>query len=232
MVAGIDRNWALGCRYKHGSHSCHPVPLEFPHPTHITRTQYGLVHISVGDLLRDEVAKGTPAGKQAKDYMDKGVLVPDEVVVTMVKSRMAQPDVQKQGWLLDGYPRSASQATAIEKEGIRPDIFLLIQVPDSILIDRVVGRRLDPVTGAIYHLKYKPPPAEVAGRLQQRSDDTEEKAKTRLATHHSNVNAVLGFYKDVTVEVDGNRGMDAVYASIEAALKAAAGKVQAATAAK
>lgn len=74
------------------------------------------------------MAKGTPAGKKAKDFMDKGLLVPDEVVVEMVKSRLAQPDVQERGWLLDGYPRSQSQAEAIEKEGIRPDLFLLVDV--------------------------------------------------------------------------------------------------------
>lgn len=82
----------------------------------------------MGDILRDEVKNGTAAGKKAKDFMDQGVLVPDEVVVEMVKSRLAQDDVKQHGWLLDGYPRSASQAEAIEKEGIRPDLFLLIQV--------------------------------------------------------------------------------------------------------
>ena len=86
------------------------------------------MHISVGDLLRDEVKNGTAAGKKAKSFMDSGPLVPDEVVVEMVKTRLAQPDVQRAGWLLDGYPRSASQAEAIEKEGIRPDVFLLINV--------------------------------------------------------------------------------------------------------
>lgn len=90
--------------------------------------QYGLVHISVGDLLRDEVARGSAIGKKAKDFMDKGVLVPDEVVVEMVKGRLAGEDVAKKGWLLDGYPRSATQAQAIEKANIRPDLFLLIDV--------------------------------------------------------------------------------------------------------
>lgn len=116
-----------------------------------------MVHISVGDLLREEVKKGTPAGQQAKDFMNRGALVPDEVVVTMVKDRMAQDDVQQRGWLLDGYPRSASQAEAIQQVGINPDVFILINVPDSILVERVVGRRLDPVTGEIYHLKYAGP---------------------------------------------------------------------------
>lgn len=183
--------------------------------------KYNLVHISVGDILRDEVKNGTPAGKRAKDFMDRGVLVPDEVVVDMVKLRLAQDDVKAHGWLLDGYPRSGSQAEAIEKEGIRPDVFLLIQVPDELLIERVVGRRLDPVTGAIYHLKYKPPPPEVVSRLQQRSDDTEDKARVRLATHSKNVDAVLGYYKDIMVEVDGTKSMDDVFTVVSDVLDAA-----------
>lgn len=146
--------------------------------------------------------------------MDKGVLVPDDVVVDMIKDRLAKPDVEKNGWLLDGYPRSASQAEAIEREGIRPDVFLLIDVPSEILVERVVGRRLDPETGAIYHLKFNPPPPSATPRLVQRSDDTEEKAKTRLETHFKNVEAVLGYYGAVCVEVDGNRSMDAVFSSV------------------
>lgn len=187
--------------------------------------KFGLVHISVGDLLREQVAKGTPAGKKAQDYMNKGVLVPDEVVVEMVKNRLAQQDVQEHGWLLDGYPRSASQAEAIEKEKIRPDIFLLIQVPDENLVERVVGRRLDPETGDIYHMKFKPPPPEIIPRLQIRSDDTEEKVVVRLKTHNDNVKSVLSYYKEVTVEVNGNQSMDKVFSEIDAAIsKVAAAK--------
>jgi adenylate kinase len=103
--------------------------------------QYGLVHISVGDLLRDEVKNGTAAGKRAKDFMDSGKLVPDEVVVDMVKSRLAQPDAEKNGWLLDGYPRTATQAEAIEKENIRPDVFLLINVSERLCGERWGERR-------------------------------------------------------------------------------------------
>ena len=108
-----------------------------PRASHVP--QYNLVHISVGDILRDEVKNGTPAGKRAKDFMDRGVLVPDEVVVDMVKIRLAQDDVRAHGWLLDGYPRSGSQAEAIEKEGIRPDVFLLIQARSGLLGGGVVG---------------------------------------------------------------------------------------------
>ena len=180
---------------------------------------YGLVHISVGDLLRAEVAAGTEAGKKAKGFMDAGQLVPNEVVVDMVKNRLAEKDVVEHGWLLDGYPRSGEQAEAIEEAGIRPDCFLLVNVPDEVLVERVCGRRSDPVTNEIYHLKFKPPPAEIMDRLVQRSDDTEEMVKTRLTTYNNNVNAVVGYYKDVLVEIDGNRSMDDVYGSIKAALE-------------
>ena len=100
--------------------------------------QFGLIHISAGDLLRAEVEAGTEAGKLAAGYMNNGQLVPNKVVVDMVKHRLAQPDVQGQGWLLDGYPRSADQAAAILEEGIHPDVFLLIQVSHAgyaLLID-------------------------------------------------------------------------------------------------
>jgi len=161
--------------------------------------KYGMVHISVGDLLREQVSQGTPAGLKAKDFMNQGMLVPDEVVVDMVKNRLAQKDVQQNGWLLDGYPRSPSQADAIEKEDIRPDLFLLVEVPSELLVERVVGRRNDPETGTIYHLKYKPPPPAVMDRLVQRDDDTEEKVKTRLEVYFKNINSVMGYYKDCCV---------------------------------
>ncbi|KAH0856083.1 hypothetical protein HID58_084344 [Brassica napus] len=142
----------------------------------ITR-KYGLVHISAGDLLRAEIASGSGNGKLAKEYMEKGQLVPDEIVVMMVKDRLSQTDSQQNGWLLDGYPRSSSQATALKGFGFQPDLFIVLEVPEDILIERVVGRRLDPVTGKIYHLKYSPPETEeIAARLTQRFDDTEEKA--------------------------------------------------------
>lgn len=177
--------------------------------------QHDLVHISAGDLLRAEVAAGTENGKKAKEYMTKGELVPNEIVVNMVKDRLNQPDAQQRGWLLDGYPRSKSQADAIEAAGLRPDVFILLEVPDDILIDRVVGRRLDPVTGKIYHLKYSPPETkEVADRLTQRFDDTEYQAKLRLQTHSQNVDAVVATYKDVIKRIDGNRPKEEVFQDI------------------
>lgn len=99
--------------------------------------------------------------------MDSGNLVPDEVVVQMVVDRLGSEDTAKSGWLLDGYPRSASQAQALESNSIRPDVVLLITVPDAAIVDRVVGRRLDPETGEIYHMTFKPPPPEIESRLKQ-----------------------------------------------------------------
>lgn len=184
-------------------------------------SKYGLIHISVGDLLRAEVAAGTPAGKKAKSFMDSGALVPNEVVVEMVKNKLAEPEVASNGWLLDGYPRSGEQAEAIEAENIRPDVFLLINVPDKLLVDRVVGRRSDPETGEIYHLTFKPPPAEIVSRLVHRSDDTEEMVRNRLDTYHNHVDAVVGYYKDVMVEIEGDKSMEEVFASIEKAIDGA-----------
>ncbi|MFS7912619.1 putative adenylate kinase [Helianthus anomalus] len=182
-------------------------------------TKYDLVHIAAGDLLRAEIAAGSQSGKQAKEYMEKGQLVPDEIVVTMVKNRLSQPDSAEKGWLLDGYPRSSSQATALQAYGFKPDIFILLEVPQDILVDRVVGRRLDPVTGRIYHMTYSPPETEeIAARLTQRFDDTEEKVKLRLQTHNQNVESVLSLFEDITVKVDGSLSKEDVFATIDSAL--------------
>lgn len=137
----------------------------------ILSEEYKLTHISAGDLLRAEVGSGTANGLKAKEFMDAGKLVPNEIVVTMVKDRLNQPDAQA-GWLLDGYPRSKDQADALDEANIRPEVFLLLEVPEEILVERVVGRRLDPETGKIYHLKVSgarpslsPPPPLPFGSL-------------------------------------------------------------------
>ncbi|XP_031743812.1 adenylate kinase, chloroplastic isoform X2 [Cucumis sativus] len=181
---------------------------------------YGLVHIAAGDLLRAEVNSGSKNGKLAKEYMEKGQLVPNDIVVLMVKERLLQPDSQENGWLLDGYPRSYSQAIALKELGFEPDLFILLEVSEEILVERVVGRRLDPVTGKIYHLKYSPPDTEeVAARLTQRFDDTEEKVRLRLQTHHQNVEDVLSMYQDVTVKVNGNASKTDVFDQIDRLLR-------------
>jgi len=172
------------------------------------KEKYGVVHLSTGDILRAAVAAESEIGEAAKEYMDSGRLVPDNIITKMVKSRLGEDDCKKNGWLLDGFPRTSEQADALTESGIVPDCFLFLSVPDEILVERVVGRRTDPITGKIYHMTFSPPPAgkdgeTVLARLVQRSDDTEEKVKIRLEYFHANITAVKGRYNDILVEIDG-----------------------------
>jgi len=180
---------------------------------------FGCIHLSTGDMLRAAVAAGTPVGMQAKEYMDSGKLVPDEVIINLIQDRMSEDDCKNCGWLLDGFPRTKVQADALKAGGVKADCFIFLNVPDEELVKRVCGRRTDPVTGQIYHTEYNPPPVgEIADRVTQRSDDTEEKVKVRLAAFHDNVAAVKGEFKDISVEIDGTQKPDIVGAAIKDAL--------------
>eukprot|EP00959_Pyramimonas_sp_CCMP1952_P123444 2580706-Pyramimonas_sp.AAC.2 len=180
----------------------------------------GLVHISAGDVLREAAAAGTPMGLRAKECMDRGELVPTDVAVTLVKERLEQDDC-KTGWILDGYPRSQSQYEGLSAAGIEPELVVLLDVPDNKIVDRIIGRRQDPVSGKIYHLTYSPPEnEEIASRLVQRSDDTEEAVRTRLRVHHENVGIVRAAYKAVLKEVDGDRDTTKIYKDLETLLVA------------
>jgi adenylate kinase len=166
--------------------------------------RYDVVHLSTGDMLREAVAQETAVGLIAKDYMDQGELVPDEIITKIVLDRIKQPDCVQRGWILDGFPRTRGQAETMQQLGIIPDLFIFLDVPDSELVERVVGRRTDPITGKIYHLKFFPPPTEeIRDRLVQRSDDTVAKMENRLRQFHGNVDSVRQFYDDVFTEVSG-----------------------------
>ena len=172
----------------------------------LIKQHFGVVHLSTGDILRAAVSSGTDIGKTAKAYMDAGKLVPDSVIIGVVKERLVAPDCVECGWLLDGFPRTLAQAMALENAGIHADCFIFLNIPDSIIVERVVGRRTDPVTGKIYHMKFNPPKDEIVlARLSQRSDDTEEKIKVRLEQFHSNVAAVKDCYTSIAIEVDGTK---------------------------
>jgi len=183
-------------------------------------SRFGYCHISTGELLREALKNSTPEGIEANEYMKRGELVPDEIVIGIVKKTMEDPLIQKKGWILDGFPRTAAQAKALEDAGCTPDKIVSLQVPDDLLYERICGRRMDSVTGAIYHIKYKPAPPEVQGRLIQRKDDTPESLKTRLAMYHQNIKDVIDFYKGKVqvVEIDGNRTPDEVFNDIYKAL--------------
>jgi len=183
------------------------------------KKDYGVVHLSTGDMLRAAVADGTDVGVKAKEFMDAGKLVPDEVIIGVVADRLEQEDCKTNGWLLDGFPRTPGQAEALASAGVSADCFLFLNVPDEILVERVVGRRTDPVTGKIYHMTFSPPTDdEVTARLEQRSDDTEEKVKVRLEQFHANVEAVKGSYKDIGVEIDGTLAPEEVAKAVGAAI--------------
>jgi len=184
---------------------------------------HGFTHISTGDMFRAAVQKGTPMGQEAERYMSDGHLVPDEVVIGMVRERLAEPDA-KDTFMLDGFPRTVPQAealaVALEEDGLALDAVLLLEVPDELIVERIVGRRSDPETGAIYHLKFNPPPADVVDRMVHRKDDTEEAVRTRLDNYHAQTAPIIPFYEDrgVLRHVDGTGTPDDVTERLLAAL--------------
>jgi len=183
----------------------------------IIKEKYGVIHLSTGDMLRAAVA--TDPTNPAKTFMDSGKLVPDDFIIKIVKDRLNEDDCKKKGWILDGFPRTAKQADALNEAGVCADCFIFLNVPDEALVERVIGRRTDPVTGKIYHMKFSPPDDEkVVARLTQRSDDTEEKVKIRLTQYNANVEAVKGKYSDIAVIIDGNAKPEVIAASISSAI--------------
>jgi adenylate kinase len=184
---------------------------------------YRIPHISSGEMLRETVREGTALGIAADGYMKAGKLVPDDVVIGMILERIARPDAAG-GFMLDGFPRTLPQAEALDAAmraaGVELDAVLLIEVPDALLEERAVGRRTDPQTGAIYHLKYNPPPAEIADRLVHRKDDTIDAVKTRMQKYHSETAPVIPFYmaKGLVRRVDGVGDPDVITQRITAAL--------------
>ena len=160
--------------------------------------KFGIPQISTGDIIRAAIRSGSELGKEFKSYTDKGALVPDELVVRMVEDRLAQDDC-KPGFLLDGFPRTVVQAEALDallaKASRKLDHVLLLDVPDEVLVERITGRRSDPDTGNVYHIKFNPPPADVADRCIQRSDDTEDVLKNRLEEYHAKTAPLVPYYE-------------------------------------
>jgi adenylate kinase len=176
-------------------------------------------------MLRAAVKDGTQLGKEADGFMKAGQLVPDRVVIGMILERIAKADCAN-GFMLDGFPRTRPQAEALDaalaKAGVALDAVVLIEVPDGLLEERAVGRRSDPETGTIYHLKYNPPPPDVAGRLVHRKDDTSEAVTTRIAKYHSETAPIVPFYNDkgILKRVDGVGDPDSITKRLVAALNA------------
>jgi adenylate kinase len=165
----------------------------------IIKEHFNIPQISTGDMLRAAVKAGTPLGKAAKKIMDAGELVSDDIIIGLVKDRIAQPDCER-GFLFDGFPRTIAQADALKDSGIELDYVLEINVPDEAILERMSGRRVHPASGRSYHIKFNPPKVEgkddVTGEdLVQRDDDKAETVQKRLNVYHEQTEKLVHYYE-------------------------------------
>lgn len=190
--------------------------------------ELNITHISTGDMFRENVKAGTDLGKKAKEYMDNGQLVPDELVVAMVKDRLSKPDCAN-GFLLDGFPRTIPQAEALDvalgEMGIKLDAVLNIAVPREKLLDRLTGRRVCRSCGATYHVIFNPPAEEgkcgkCGGELYQRSDDTEATVNQRLDVYEAQTAPLIDYYakQGLLKETNGDQEISKVSKDILASI--------------
>ncbi|MCX6657400.1 MAG: adenylate kinase [Euryarchaeota archaeon] len=185
--------------------------------------QYGIPQVATGDLLRKAVADKTPLGLKIKSYLDQGKLGPDEVIVQLIKERVAKPDC-KNGFLLDGFPRTMGQAKELERM-TDIDLVLSIVVDFDALVERAVGRRTCPKCSAVYHIKFNPPMNEgicekCGSKLIQRDDDKEDTVRNRLKVYQEQTAPLIEYYrkKGKLVDIDGSGGIDAVYSQMVKAI--------------
>jgi len=189
---------------------------------------FKIVHISTGDMFRAAIKNQTSLGKKAKEYMDQGLLVPDEVTIGIVEERLGQADCQR-GFLLDGFPRTEVQAQALteilKRREIPLDAVLNIEVSDSKLLERLTGRRVCRQCGATYHVVFNPPPApnicgKCQGQLYQRDDDNEETCTNRLKVYHRQTAPLVDYYsrQGLLKSINGDQDIDQVFADILALL--------------
>lgn len=191
--------------------------------------KYHIPHISTGDMFRAAINEGTELGLQAKSYMDKGELVPDEVTIGIVRERLQKSDCEK-GFLLDGFPRTVAQAEALEnillELGKKIDYCIYIEVDKNILMERLTGRRICKDCGTTYHLVFNPPAKEgtcdrCGGELYQRADDNEETVQNRLEVNIKQTKPLLDFYesKGYLKTINGQQQIDQVFHDIDLLLK-------------
>ncbi|WP_026525898.1 MULTISPECIES: adenylate kinase [unclassified Butyrivibrio] len=186
--------------------------------------KYKVPHVSTGDIFRANIKNGTELGKKAKEYMDKGQLVPDELTVEILLDRVAQEDC-KNGYVLDGFPRTIPQADVLDKEltklGDKVDFAINVDVPDENIVRRMSGRRACLKCGATYHIEHIPPKQEgicdVCGsELVQRDDDKPETVQNRLSVYHEQTQPLIDYYneKGILKSVDGTKDMQDVFSEI------------------
>ncbi|GGY02497.1 adenylate kinase [Paludibacterium paludis] len=194
---------------------------------------FGIPQISTGDMLRAAVKAGTPLGLEAKKIMDEGGLVRDDIIIGLVKERIAQSDCAN-GFLFDGFPRTIPQAEAMKEAGVDIDFVVEIDVPDQMIVERMSGRRVHLSSGRTYHVVFNPPKAEgiddeTGEPLVQRDDDKEETVKKRLGVYHEQTEVLVGYYSRMAaagdarapryVKIDGTRDVGTVRDEVLAVLK-------------
>lgn len=193
--------------------------------------EFHIPQISTGEMLRNAVKEQSPLGKQVKSIMDSGELVPDEIIIDLVKERIAKSDCEN-GFLLDGFPRTLAQAKALKDHDIDLDAVVEIDVPDEVIVERMSGRLSHPASGRVYHTVYNPPKVtgkdDVTGEdLIQRDDDKESTVRQRLKVYHEQTKPLIEYYKQQAKEepkltyqyVDGTASVDAIRDEIFQILK-------------
>lgn len=194
-------------------------------------SKFGIPQISTGDMLRSAIKAGTELGLAAKQIMDEGKLVSDDIIIGLVKERITQADCAN-GFLLDGFPRTIPQADAMVEASIDVDAVLEFDVPDDVIVERISGRRVHPTSGRVYHVTYNPP--KVAGKddetgedLVFRDDDREETVRKRLGVYHEQTQPLVGYYQNRAErgacsyhKLDGTKSVAEISAQLESLLTA------------
>ena len=192
-------------------------------------SKFGIPQISTGDMLRAAIKEGTPLGIAAKQVMDAGQLVSDDLIIGLVKERIAKEDCAN-GFLFDGFPRTIPQADAMKDNGVVVDFVIEFDVPDDVIVERMSGRRVHPASGRVYHISYNPP--KVAGiddltgeELVIREDDKEQTVRKRLGVYHEQTELLVGYYRNQAEQgltkyhhLDGTQPVDTVSAQLLALL--------------
>ncbi|MFW8589178.1 adenylate kinase [Glaciecola sp. 2405UD65-10] len=188
--------------------------------------KFGIPQISTGDMLRSAIKAGTEMGLAAKKVMDAGQLVSDEIIIGLVKERIAQPDCEN-GFLLDGFPRTIPQADAMKEAGIKVDYCIEFDVADDVIVDRMGGRRVHPASGRVYHVVYNPPEVEgkdneTGDELVVRDDDKEDTVRKRLGVYHDQTKPLIEYYEAAArdgmcnyLKIDGTLPVEQVSAELQ-----------------